>query len=112
MPQPAFLLASLPLQFRVAEHVLLSLLGSEDIRLLNLEAGLPGEVQEGGELERILMVMEPAVQFRVLPGMGQKGIEALEAHRIRACDPSRSSRSTPPVRFSGPADDPTSGTPA
>lgn len=84
MAEPPRLVASPALQFRITEGFLGPELGSEDIRLLHRVTSLPGQGQKGLQIERVGVVVEPARQLVIPLGVGQEGIELVEAHR-RIC---------------------------
>lgn len=80
MAQPPRLVAGPALQFRIAEGLLGPELGSEDIRLLHRVTSLAGQGQKGLQIQGFSMVAEPTRQFGVPLGVGQEGIELVQAH--------------------------------
>lgn len=101
MAQPAGLGSSPLLQLGVAEAGLLTLLGIDHILLLKRKTGAVGQGQEGGQIHGLGKL---AAQLRLLAGMGEKGIELLEAQGRGSNDLLSSGLGHPSgrVRFSPP----------
>ena len=68
------------LQLLVAEAGLGPLLGGDHIRLIHSETGAPGQGQEGCQVRGVGGVVEAAIEGSIGPGVGQKGIQLVEAH--------------------------------
>jgi len=80
MAQPARLLAGPALELGITEGLLGPDLGGDHIRLLHCKTGLAGQGQKGLQIERVGVVVELARQLGIPIGMGQEGIELLQAH--------------------------------
>jgi len=81
MAQPARLRPCLLLQLFIAEALLLALLGGQHIDLVHDEACVSGEGQEGGKVKGVLVIVQLPVQLGALPGMGEEGVQLLQAHQ-------------------------------
>lgn len=87
MTQPPRLLPGTALQLLVTEVLLGALLSGEHIALRQRKAVITGEGEEGLQIERLGGVVKPGLQIRMPAGMGEEGVELLEAHRRAAVAP-------------------------
>ena len=77
MAQPPRLFSGPALQLLVAEGLLRPLLRGDHIVFVHGEAGAAGQSQKIGQLLRF---MQLAIQPWIAVGMGQEGIELVQAH--------------------------------
>jgi hypothetical protein len=83
VPHPPRFPSSLPLKLRIAELFILTHLGGDDVGFDQLETSAAGESQKIGQIEWIRLILQLPLQFGPLPGIGQKGIQLLQAHHVK-----------------------------
>ena len=77
MAQPPCLLSRSALQLLIAEGLLRPLLRGDHVVFIDVEAGAAGQGQEIGQFLRF---MQLAIERRIAVGMGEEGIELVQAH--------------------------------